>query len=638
MTDDARSQQAEDGKLADAASGQDGKQDGAAGAKPPKRERKPRSRTFKIVRALVIIVAVLAVAGIITMAVAKSFVGAEQQVRSDWSTDTGELITSSDELGLELHAADMNSDLRVAQIVPTDIDEEGFTYYDTDVQERIAQLVGSLKGKRTWEASNPLAILNPFGTGSNGLYLYFTTDLDTQVTYTIEADGTTPFTRTAANTFLDEEKARESESRAFTREHEFQIVGLVPGKTNHVTLAVTGEFGVQRQTVTFALDMPDTESGYDTQLASTDGPSSAEPSDGLYALVRVNGHLGYTYFFDNDGTLRYEMETEGYGLDRFLSYEGDLLVCSSSSSIARLDGLGRVKRVYELAGYEMHHDLQTSGEHTIVILAEHDDTVTVEDVVLELDLESGKVTELVDFTDFMSDYVDDCTHVIGPTGTFFWQAGENDWLHLNTILYQEQDDAIIVSSRETSTIMKVSDVHATPTIDWFAGDGSFWEDTPYEKYCLDAVGDFTPQFGQHSVEYDGAGEADGTYYLLMYDNNYWANSTRSGYSAQLDDGVSTDLYGVAGDKSHVYRYLVDENARTFELVESFDVPYSSIVSNVQRLDDGNGSDGEYVVNSGISKVFGEYDADGQLIRQFAYECTMQTYRAFKHDFTGFWFA
>ena len=604
----------------------------------PERQKKPRSRTFKIMRVLVIIAVVLVVAGAVTMAVAKSFTAAEQQVRSDWSTQTGELLGSDEELGLEVHAADLGSELRVAQLVPAEIDEEGFTYYDTGVQDRIAQLIGDIKNKRAWEASNPLAILNPFGTGSNGLYLYFATDLDTKVTYTIEADGTTSFTRTAQNVFLDEQAQEKSGGREYAKQHEFQIVGLVPGKVNHVTLAVTGEFGVQRQTVTFSLSMPDAESGYATKLASVDGESDAAPSPGLYALVRVNGHLGYTYFFDDDGVLRYEMETEGYGLDRILSYGGDLLVCSASDAIARVDGLGRVKRVYELGAYDMHHDLQMSGDTTLVVLAEHDDAVTVEDVVLELDLETGEVVELLDFTDFMADYVDKYTHVIGPTDTFFWQAGENDWIHLNTIQYLQDDDAIIVSSRETSTIMKVRDVHEEPAIDWFAGDAGFWKGTPYEDFCLEQEGDFSPQYGQHSVEYDGEGPTEDSYYLLMFDNNYWANSTRAGYAPELSDEVSTDMYGTVGDKSHAYRYLVDENARTFTLVESFDVPYSSIVSNVQRLDDGSADDGEYVVNSGISKVFGEYDADGQLIRQFAYECQMQTYRAFKHDFIGFWFA
>ena len=179
--------------------------------------------------------------------------------------------------------------------------------------------------------------------------------------------------------------------------------------------------------------------------------------------------------------------------------------------------------------------------------------------------------------------------------------------------------------------MKVDDVHSDPEIAYFIGDEAFWEGTPYEGLCFEQVGDFAVQYGQHSVEYDGAGEREGTYYLLMYNNNYWALSTRDGYSPDLSDtDVSTDLY--SGAASYVYHYLVDKGARTFELVDSFAVPYSSIVSNVAYAPNGN-----YVVNSGIANVFGEYDADGELIREYAYTCQLQGYRTFKDDFAGFWF-
>ena len=80
-------------------------------------------------------------------------------------------------------------------------------------------------------------------------------------------------------------------------------------------------------------------------------------------------------------------------------------------------------------------------------------------------------------------------------------------------------------------------------------------------------------------------------------------------------------------------YKIDENERTFALDFSFDVPYSSIVSNGTTY----GDNGHWVVNSGISMVFGEYDAAGTLIREYAYECTMQNYRTFKYDYQGFWF-
>ena len=40
----------------------------------------------------------------------------------------------------------------------------------------------------------------------------------------------------------------------------------------------------------------------------------------------------------------------------------------------------------------------------------------------------------------------------------------------------------------------------------------------------------------------------------------------------------------------------------------------------------------------MAMVFGEYDEEGTLIRQYKYKCTMQNYRTFKYDYQGFWFA
>ena len=109
------------------------------------------------------------------------------------------------------------------------------------------------------------------------------------------------------------------------------------------------------------------------------------------------------------------------------------------------------------------------------------------------------------------------------------------------------------------------------------------------------------------------------------------NGTRDDYEIEdLPDSVGTVL---ASDSlnSQVYVYLVDEGERTFSLVHSFDVPYSSIVSNVTP------SGENLVVNSGTANVFGEYDIQGGLIRQFSYECELQTYRVMKDDFDSFWF-
>ena len=254
----------------------------------------------------------------------------------------------------------------------------------------------------------------------------------------------------------------------------------------------------------------------------------------------------------------------------------------------------------------------------------------VMDFVLEVDMETGEVSELLDLRSIFTDYYD-MTEKVSDTDPFFWQAGTRDWIHLYTDA--TQDDGLVLSSRETSTIIKIGNVHSEPELTYLIGDRDFWEGTPYADYVYEKDGDFTGQYGQHAVTVlPDVAPLEGQYYLMMFNNNYYANSTRTDdYEPELDERVSESLQDEE-QFSYVDVYLVDENQGTYELVWEMEVPYSSIVSSVQVC--GN----HLVVNSGVANVFGEYDAQGELIRQYAYECSFQGYRVMKDDFNGFWFA
>ena len=561
---------------------------------------------------------------IIILAVSKAFTAQESVVRTDWDFETGATIGENSTLGVSYAEAELGDGLRAIQLIPDDIEEEGFTYYDITVQERLAGTLEAMKGDgMTWTATTPLAVLNPFGTASNALYLYFQTDMPTKVSYTIHVEDESIPDYTA--------EAADASGQAYTRTHEFQIIGLVPGMTNEVTMTISGSWGNARQIVSFTVDMPETRSGYATRLEVTDGTSEAAQAEGLFAMMRVNGYLGYGFFYDDAGVLRYEMVLEGFGLDRLLFDGDEIVTCVSSSKLARINGLGRVTQVYDLDGYELHHDIGFGADGEVLALAEVAEGETVEDRVLSIDLETGDVTEILDFTQVMKGYFD-MTRPVSPTDDFFWQAGEWDWIHLNSLQYMEEDDSLIVSSRETSTIIKVANIHSEPAVEWLAGDSRFWADTPYAGLCLTQVGDFVPQYGQHCVELLDR-ESDGVYTLAVYNNNYWSLNSRDDFELDVADSVGTDLYGDGTETSQVYIYRIDENAGTFELASSFDVPYSSIVSNGSRCS----TTGNWTVNSGVSMVFGEYDPEGVLIREYKYECTMQNYRTFKYNMTGFWF-
>lgn len=576
--------------------------------------------------------AVLALAAyFIARGVASSFIQSEISTREDWSISTGDVADREASQQVTVYTDPVEASIEITQIVPDEYEEEGFTYYDEEVQDRLAYTLLQLTQEGNYTLESPLAILNPFGTGSNGLYLYFGTNNPTKVQYTVsvEDESIADYTAWANNAGED----------GFSRVQEFLLIGLVPGQENTVTLTAYNRQGAQTQSASFTIDMPEPTSGYDVTLETVDGDSAQELSNGLYYAMGIGGQYGYTFFYDNDGVMRYEMVLEGYHSDRFLwDDDGSLITCVGSTKVARLNRFGQVTQVYDLGTYELHHDINWGPEGTILALATDLEGETVEDQVLQIDLESGEVTHIVDFTQVFQSYFD-ITRPVQATDPFgLWSEGEWDWLHLNSLQYDESDNSIIVSSRETSTIIKCA-LGEEPQIVWMAGNPDFWEGTDFAQYSLEAQGDFSYQYGQHDVELMSSEEVEalgfeapeeGQLYLRVYDNNYYAMSSRDDFQVEVPEDVGTANMEDGVD-SHVYYYLVDEGAGTFTLVDSFDLPYSSLVSNAQWRGDS------YTVNNGVHQCFEEYDQQGSLIRQYKYTCTANGYRVMKDDFEGYWF-
>ena len=183
-------------------------------------------------------------------------------------------------------------------------------------------------------------------------------------------------------------------------------------------------------------------------------------------------------------------------------------------------------------------------------------------------------------------------------------------MHINTLQYLN-DDSVILSSRETSSIIKINDVSTNPSIGYIIGNEDFWKDTDYTEYLYTKVGDFLTSGGQHTVTYM---EDD----ALEYD---WT----------VNDGIQTSI--TEGTTSYYYQYLVDENEGTYTLANSFEVPFSAYVSSAQNLGD------HIVVDSGIAGLLSIYDTDGNLEQQFSIKKNDRfIYRIYYYDYKGYYFS
>ncbi|MEX5295392.1 aryl-sulfate sulfotransferase [Kocuria sp. CPCC 205268] len=485
-----------------------------------------------------------------------------------------------------------------------------------DVQQVIDAALDDLETQGPTPA-DPLLVLNPYGTNTTGVLARFGTEGGGTLTYTVSSPGTENFTRVAED--------HDPSDTAF----EGQLIGVVPGAENTVTTTWQPDDGEAAE-FSFTLTAPASASGDRTTLERTVEGDAEELTDGLFAVIGLRRHVDYTLLYDNAGVLRAEFDLDGYRTDRLEFYDGTMVTTVGTNRVARIDGLGRVVATHVLPGYEMHHDFDVTDDGKVVILATETAKDSVEDVLVSLDLGTGAVEKTVDFSELLADYTTRA-RPYGPDSV-------DDWLHLNSVDWSPDGDSVIVSSRETSAILKVDDVHGSPALDYVIGQAEVWAGTEAENLLLEKAGDFPDTAGQHSVvRHDDADLAPGQYYLTMFDNSFWRMNSRPDYTGPVPAGASPVATADPALRSEYRRYLVDENAGTYTEVESVPVPYSAIVSNVQDLG------GPLLINSGQALTFAEYDAQREVIARFGYALEGPTendfaYRVLKYDFEDFWFA
>lgn len=477
--------------------------------------------------------------------------------------------------------------------------------YDTEAQAEVKAELDEEKTADTYTPDNILVEYNPFGSNTLSLYIYFETEEAADVSYTVhvEDEDIADFTQSAW------------QEQDYQTEHEFQVIGLVPDMENTVTFTIVYEDGTQDHSdITY--EMGSLLGDEEVQLEVTEGTSTQELSDGIYVVLGNDSEqLDFMYYYDNNGVIRGEIPIVGYRSHRLL-FEGESIFFSVSEyRLAEMNRLGQIVNVYQFGDYKLHHDYVFDDDGNILVLGTDSTTDTQEDVILLLDRESGQVAEIIDMGDLLADYKEACYER--------YDEDDMDWIHLNTIQWTGGDDSIIVSSRETSTIIKISDIYSDPEITWMIGSEELWEGTGYEDLLFTQVGDFTIQGGQHSVTYvEDESLDEGQYYLYLYNNNIGISNTNPDFDWS-SIGLTTSS-AADGDASYYYKYLVDESARTFELVDSFAVPYSGYVSSVQDLESTT------VVDSGIPGYFAEYDEDHELIRSFTMSTDKFVYRVYKY--------
>lgn len=490
--------------------------------------------------------------------------------------------------------------------------------YQLSIQEKIQEQLLQLIESQTATFTQPLIVSNPFLTNTTGLYLAFSTDEAVKISYRIDAQGYPSF----------EKNLKQNEEYATS--HQYQIIGCIPNVDNLITLTATTQDGQQQQ-MQFHYTPPklSTTSEMNYQLSKQESDESL--SEGLFAVIGNQAGEKATYLVDNDGYIRAEMPIVNYNSMRLVfNDQQEMFMAVSDSKIVKLNALGQVKQVLDLANtdYLIHHDYILNDKNQLIALATSKTAKKqagyVEDRIITIDLSTQEVTEIANFEELLPDLYQKATGIEEHSNN----KGYLDPVHINSLQLADNQQ-LLVSSRETSTILALKpDEQGIYQVEYMMGDEAIWQGVgECAQLLLEKEGSFTSQYGQHSITYETAEDLSaGQYYLSLFNNNSTIMDSR------IDISLAEIADKTAGKTSKYMKYLVDEKTNSYKLVESFDVPYSAYVSSVQNYQN------HIIVDSGQQATFAEYTNSGKLIQRFTQKTdTKYLYRVYKYDFKNYYF-
>ena len=300
--------------------------------------------------------------------------------------------------------------------------------------------------------------------------------------------------------------------------------------------------------------------------------ANQKPSFSYYYLKTFDGPV----VLDIDGAIRW-VSTEG----RFSTYLAEMKFFFGKNGqfgTMPLDGEVTLYDIEsnELSNINLHHDISKGkAGHLVQVDGSYDggSTMIIESILLEVD-DSGKQLRLWDMGEIITEFM----LSKGDNPSEFVRDGI-DWFHMNSAIYDEADNSLIVSSRE-NFVIKID--YTSKEIKWVLGDETkhWYQNFPSLRSISISSLDTKP-IGQHSLSIVGDD-------LMLFNNGFPSLHEPSG-----------EPKGIELSESIISKYRIDAEEKTATITFDFSSgKYSDICSSVY-LDEFAQTNPDYLITYSI---------------------------------------
>ena len=347
--------------------------------------------------------------------------------------------------------------------------------------------------------------------------------------------------------------------------HYLPIYGLYAGEANEVII----EFGDTKKNITIETEaLPD-----DFILPTSVKADKSSLGNELYFFSPSSS--GYTSAYDINGDVRWYLTINAlWEINRLDN--GHLMVSTERlvnspyymTGLYEMDLLGKIYKEISLEG-GYHHDYFEMPNGNLLVASDdfYNDYGTVEDYIVEVDINNGEIIKTWDLKDILN--MDD-----GKSENWV----DYDWFHNNSVWYDEATNSITLSGRHQDAVINID--YNTGELNWIIGDSTNWSEE-YQKYFFTPVGDdFEWQWSQHAAMITPEG------YVFILDNGNNKSKIKEEYVPAEESYTRGVMYKIDTDKMTIEQIWEYGKERGSEF-------YSPYISDVDYL-----AKDHYIVHSG----------------------------------------